>query len=175
MSLASFPGSPGTQICISTPAQLHCLCSRVWEPGNEATWAGVCYREIGTKPASFPGLPHSNLRLYSQYNIIDNKCDNLVLEYNSATCSTNSLLLKNCVSLLVFVWIWSSYFDSWRCLQGYTGVYKEYHGQCKHALECYMGRPMMCMLFHKVNSLTLRADCGSQYICQYLFSNKCQW
>ena len=34
-----------------------------------------------------------------------------------------------------------------------------------------MGRPMMYMLFHKVNSLTLRADYGSQYVCQYLFSS----
>ena len=34
-----------------------------------------------------------------------------------------------------------------------------------------MGRPMMFMLFHKVNSLTLRADYGSQYVCQYLFSS----
>ena len=62
----------------------------------------VIEKSVPNQPR-FPGLPHSNLRLYSQYNIIDNKCDNLVLEYNSATCSTNSLLLKNCVSLLVFV------------------------------------------------------------------------
>ena len=30
---------------------------------------------------------------------------------------------------------------------------------------------MMYILFHKVNSLTLRADYGSQHICQYLFSS----
>ena len=44
--LASFPGSPGARICIagrawylfwlSTPAQLQCLRSGAWEPGNEA-------------------------------------------------------------------------------------------------------------------------------------------
>ena len=35
--LASFPGSPGTRIYISTPAQLQFSRSQAWEPGNEAT------------------------------------------------------------------------------------------------------------------------------------------
>ena len=35
--IASFPGSPGTRIFISTPAQLQCSRSGAWEPGNEAS------------------------------------------------------------------------------------------------------------------------------------------
>ena len=35
--LSSFPGSPGTRIYNSTPAQLQCSRSRAWEPGNEAS------------------------------------------------------------------------------------------------------------------------------------------
>ena len=72
--VASFPGSPGTRKCIgsiyctfhvtkntrlSTPAQLQCSHSRVWEPGNEAMIHVQC--SLISRPPQGLIISHSQL------------------------------------------------------------------------------------------------------------------